>query len=89
MQDHRDFARQGNLRPFRTSPLGDVHSPAFEFREPGYARQQNIGGFIKRGAYHLIAGPRLALLWQILSDAGFPISFSVNFMGSRLLEGRP
>ena len=58
MQNDRDFARQGNLRPFRTSPLGDVHSPAFEFREPGYARQQNIGGFIKRGEYHLIAGPR-------------------------------
>ena len=42
----------------RICPLYVAVSPAFEFREPGYARQQNIGGLIKRGAYHLIAGPR-------------------------------
>src|SRR5262245_46645262 len=58
MQDHSDFARQGDLRSFCTSPLGDIHRPAFELREPRYARQQNIGGFIQRRAHHLVAGPR-------------------------------
>src|SRR5919204_1492067 len=29
MQDHSDLARQGDLRPFRTSPLGNVYPPAF------------------------------------------------------------
>src|SRR6266481_2678652 len=60
MQDHSDLARQGDLRPFRTSPLGDIYPPAFELREPRYARQQNIGGFIERRAHHLIARPEAA-----------------------------
>ena len=31
----------------------------------------------------------LALLWQIFSGTGFPNQFFNDFMGGRLLEGRP
>jgi hypothetical protein len=34
MQDYCDLACQGDLCPFRTSPFGDVHPRALEFREP-------------------------------------------------------
>src|SRR5215510_7404975 len=44
--------------PALNSPLGDVHAPAFEFREPRYPRQQNIGSFIECRAHHLIPGSR-------------------------------
>ena len=60
MQDHRDLARQGDLRPFRTSPLGDVHSPALELREPRYARQRYVAAWGQLGWSRQRRGARQA-----------------------------
>src|SRR5664280_3138015 len=37
VQDHADLARQGNFRPLRPAPFGDVHSPPLQRREARHA----------------------------------------------------
>ena len=49
MQNDAELARQGHLGSLRSTPLGDIHPPAFQRRETRDARQYGVGRFIKRG----------------------------------------
>jgi hypothetical protein len=71
---------KATFAPFRTSPLSDVYPPAFELREPRYARQQNIGGFIECRVHHIIARPR---------DPASDVLFSRLVLPRREAEQRP
>jgi hypothetical protein len=79
MQDHSDLARQGDLRPFRTSPLGEVYLGTMSARIVMHSARTMAGAHITE------ATPPTKMRLRVSIE---PPNVNVSEMTLQLSEGK-